>query len=84
MDDGTKNSKNSYRLYTCSFSRAEHDFLIKFLSQKFDIFSYVSVVNYKYLTLVISNGRGNEFKNSGVKFRDLIEPYIVESMRYKL
>ena len=76
MDDGTYN-KSYYAFSTASFSVEEHNILLDILSNKFDI--DCNMQGSKYLSLYIPARN-----NSNLKFRALIEPYIVPSMKYKL
>jgi hypothetical protein len=76
MDDGTYN-KSYYAFSTASFSVEEHNILLGILSNKFDI--DCNIQRGKYLSLYIPARN-----NANQKFRTLIEPYIVPSMKYKL
>jgi len=73
MDDGSK-ATHGYMIYTCSFSKEEVLFLIKLLKDKFNIeASYHSYYNSIYIKL-----------KSVINFTNIIKPYIIPSMIYKL
>lgn len=94
MDDGSKNIVRrykirewdyyyeepfikQYRIALCNFTVGEVEKFSGFLSAKFDISSRVLVSNnYPYIIITSS-----EAKN---KFRNLIDPFVIPSMRYKL
>lgn len=94
MDDGSKNTVNrykvrewdyyydepfikQYRIALCNFTVGEVEKFSGFLSAKFNISSRVLVSNtYPYIIITTT-----EAKN---RFRDLIYPYVIPSMRYKL
>ena len=75
MDDGAAD-KNQLRINTQSFSLEENLWLIKFLQTKFGIKSTINVDKGKY-RLRIANSSMNLLK-------ELINPYIIPSMSYKL
>ena len=75
MDDGAAD-KNQLRINTQSFSLEENLWLIKFLQTKFGIKSTINVDRRKY-RLRIANSSMNLLKQ-------LITPYIIPSMSYKL
>jgi hypothetical protein len=75
MDDGTKHCYG-YRILTCGFSLEENNLLAKALLVKFDLKVNIHKQRSYYL-LYITAGSKNRFK-------ELVEPYIVPSMRYKL
>jgi hypothetical protein len=76
MDDGSKGT-TGYYLHTCCFTREEHEILSKIFLDKFGIEITLS-----------KKGRLYSYMYIGAKDRDifhkLIEPYILNSMRYKL
>lgn len=73
MDDGSK-SKAGYNIYTCSFSIENVLFLKKLLENKFNLeCTYCKSSNSIYIK-----------KKSVIKFTNLIKPYIITSMFYKL
>jgi hypothetical protein len=77
MDDGSKNSL-TYRLHSCSFTIEEHILLLKIFKDKFNIIALshnLAKYNYIYITLK---------EDSNLRFKLLIEPYILSSMLYKL
>ena len=81
MDDGNKNSNVCYIFSTCSFTEDAHKILINIFFVKYEI---IAVMKYSagYRYLHISKNLSNN--NSHLIFKDLIKPYIVESMLYKL
>lgn len=72
MDDGNK-TKYSYVFNTQSFNLNERNFLIKLLKRKFNIKCSLQKDNSIYI-----------FSESSIFFYNLIFPYILESMKYKL
>lgn len=73
MDDGCK-SKNGYHLNTQGFEFFEQKKLVNILNKKYDLDARI-YKDRKYYFICIYNYK---------KFYDLINPYILESMRYKL
>ena len=87
MDDGTKASNVTYNLYTCAFTAEEHEILIEILLIKFNIqaklkFDYHKKQNKSYPYITITKRYSTN--NSHLIFKDLISPYIIDSMKYKL
>ena len=85
MDDGSKNSNLTYQLATCSFTLEEHNLLIDILLKKFNIqvvMKFVKVKQKLYPILIISKKYSTN--DSHLIFKDLISPYIIDSMKYKL
>ena len=85
MDDGSKRSKNSYVIYTCSFTIEEHNILLDILLKKYNIqaiwkFSNNKQKKYPYIHI----SKNSSKNNSHIFFRNLIKPYIIDSMKYKL
>jgi len=76
MDDGTLN-KGYYSIATASFSLEEHEKLILSLMNRFDIEARISGKKRKYHGLYFPAGQNT-------KFKELVEPFIISSMRYKL
>jgi len=77
MDDGSK-YHTSYKLATCSFNEKEHLFLKDLFQTKYDIICDIRIQG-KYLMVYISKqDKSNE------EFEQLIKPYIIPSMKYKL
>ena len=81
MDDGNKSSNVCYVLSTCSFTEDEHNILINIFLEKYEIqvvMKYSSGYRYLYISKKLSNN------NSHLIFKNLVKPYIVDSMLYKL
>lgn len=76
MDDGSKKG-NNYVLYTCSFTLKEHEYLQKILKDKFKLSVSIQGSKYKFLYIIAKD-------QSNLKFLNLIKPYIIYSMSYKL
>lgn len=76
MDDGTYN-KSYYSFATASFSDDEHVLLKDLLFSKFGLSCSIHGTKYKSLCITASNA-------SNTKFKALVEPYIIPSMRYKV
>lgn len=80
MDDGCKQSSSTYTLHTECFKRDDVDYLREVLNRKFNIktsrYEY-SRRDSEYNIIVIKS-------NSAKIFRDLVDPYVVGSMRRKL
>lgn len=78
MDDGSfhsrcKNGSGSAHIATCGFDRDELELFSQFLFKKYSIENNVDKYNRIYI------------KTSSLRhFMDLIRPYIIESMQYKL
>lgn len=74
MDDGYKQkSSGSYSIATNGFSDLDRSIIIEFFKNKFNI----KVTSHKSGIIYI-------YKQSALTFKKLIEPYIIESMKYKL
>lgn len=73
MDDGSKSKNSGYILSTCCFSIEECNDFILFLLNKYNIESSLQYNNKIYIK-----------NNSKETFKNLIYPYICESMKYKL
>ncbi len=73
MDDGST-AKSSYQIQTCSFTKEDIEFLIKLLKNKFDLnCTFQPHNNVLYIK-----------KDSLPKFNNLINPYVITSMKYKI
>src|SRR3990167_481837 len=79
MDDGSLKSKkhNTYIIHTLGYKRDELKRIQNVLSKKFDIETKLHVQKQKYLRLYI-------ISESAEKFRNIVSPYIIPSLRYKL
>lgn len=75
MDDGTKNNC-SYYLHTEGFTISDTKFLQTILLDKFSIKSSIHLFRGKPTIYIRAKSRK--------LFTKLVEPYICESMRYKL
>lgn len=75
MDDGN-NNKGSYSIATCCFTIEEHHILSEIFLGKFDI-EIILRLKTKFLAISFN-------KSSSKKFKLLIEPFIVDSMKYKI
>lgn len=73
MDDGSKPNPYGYLLCTNSFSFESLNIIQEFFLEKFDIKVNIQASHQIYIT-----ASGKE------KFKNLIEPYIIPSMKYKL
>lgn len=73
MDDGCKEGNCGYILCTHSFSNTDIDIMQKILLSKFNINTSKHKSNAIYI-----------MSDSKLAFKKLIEPYIVDSMKYKL
>jgi len=73
MDDGSKEGTSGYLLCTNSFTDKDIDIIQRILIYKFGINTSKQKNNAIYIT-----------SDSKTAFKKLIEPYIVESMKYKL
>jgi len=86
MDDGCLSSKASVKFALGLMSTEECFALQEWMSNRWDIGSYIlkqKSTNQRY----IHNTYSNLFissKSNLRKFRDLVEPYIIPSMRYKI
>ncbi len=88
MDDGFKEihrykgkttiKQRSMGLSTCSFSEQEQDIIIQYFKEK------LNVVLHKYYRKGPKNWILKCGVTEGIKFHDLIQPYVPKSMRYKL
>lgn len=67
-------------LATCSFSLEEHDTIIKYFKEKWDINLKVAYVGSKAKRKPVIRIPMKEFG----KFKEIIEPYIIPSMKYKI
>ena len=76
MDDGTKGPSNGYTLNTQSFSYKENEYLKLILEKKFSLLVSIHK-DKKWWRLYIS-------PKSRLIFQNLINQYIIPSMRYKL
>lgn len=72
MDDGTR----SLKISTCAFSETDHEILIEWLKNKFDIRSRMAVYSGYRVLLIKLESRNN--------FLDIVKPYIVPCLRYKV
>ncbi len=79
MDDGSLKSKKhtTYVIHTLGFQRDELERIQKVLSKKFGIETTLHKQKEKYLRLYIPSG-------SAEKFKKIVSPYIIPSLRYKL
>lgn len=79
MDDGSLKSKrhNTYVIHTLGYKRNELERIQNVLSKKFGIETKLHVQKQKYLRLYIVSA-------SAEQFRDIVSPYIIPSLRYKL
>lgn len=84
MDDGslTKNGKSVYvSLHTNGFNKKEHDIIIKYFKQRWNINPTLRVVKRKdriqtfFLTFSVEETK---------KFLEIVKPYVIESMSYKV
>lgn len=73
MDDGSKPKYGGYLLCTMNFSNSDLNIIQEFFKQKFDINTTVRKDKSLYIKA-----------NSKEKFKELIKPYIIPSMMYKL
>jgi hypothetical protein len=81
MDDGSK-SKTQYRIATCNFSKEDCKTLSNIINQKFGFSSTVQICrtvnsNKQYYQIYIP-------KKDVALFNSIVDPYMVQSMRYKL
>ncbi|MCZ2224540.1 MAG: hypothetical protein LC122_13025 [Chitinophagales bacterium] len=79
MDDGSS-QKSSSRFSTEGFSVEENKILQKILKNKFDIetkISYYSRNDKKYNYLLLN-------KNNTIKLNNIIKPFVIDCMKYKL
>lgn len=79
MDDGSLKSKrhNTYIIHTLGFRRNELERIQEVLKSKFKIETRLHKQKQKYLRLYI-------LSKSAEKFRNIVLPYIIPSLRYKL
>jgi len=79
MDDGSLNRQNRViRFCTMCFTKEEHNLLKKFFYEKLKMPCFIAKA---------TSGTGYELvltQNSSKKFMQLIEPYMCDSMKYKL
>jgi hypothetical protein len=78
MDDGTKTG-SCYSFATASFSFKEHEKLLELLNNKYNLVCSIHRKESKQKSIYVS-----AVNESNVNFKKLIEPFIVESMKYKL
>lgn len=77
MDDGAKRSNvAAVRFCTESFTRDEVDLLISILKDKFDIIGTPNKDSNGWRISISTKSYG--------KFYDLVKPYVIPSMMYKL
>lgn len=72
MDDGTKNNA-TYSIATQCFTKQELAEYVRFLKEKYEIHCTIRANNEVYI-----------LAKSTKRFTKLINPYVIESMRYKL
>ena len=79
MDDGSLKSKrhNAYVIHTLGFQRNELERIQLVLNKKFGIEAMLHKQKEKYLRLYIPS-------TSAEKFRNIVTPYIIPSLKYKL
>lgn len=79
MDDGSLKSKrhNAYVIHTLGFQRNELERIQVVLNKKFGIEAKLHKQKEKYLRLYIPS-------TSAEKFRNIVTPYIIPSLKYKL
>jgi hypothetical protein len=75
QDDGSKHSSGGYYLFTNCFTIEENKFLCKILKERFNITAVIHNINKPSLYIK---------KESREDFKNLILPYIHESMLYKI
>lgn len=76
MDDGTYN-KGYYSFSTANFTLQEHQQIVASLNKTFDITANIYETKYNYLYIPAAN-------DSNLKFFNLVKPFIVPSMNYKI
>lgn len=76
MDDGSKYGL-SYNISTCSFDLQEHKLFEHIFLTKWNIITETRLKKYSTLYITKNN-------SSHIKFKNLIKPYIIPSMLYKL
>lgn len=74
MDDGSATS-NGFSVATCSFSPEENAMLIAYLERRWGVTCVLSLSDYPCLRMN---------KVGAAKFEELISPFVISSMRYKL
>ena len=79
MDDGSLKSKrhNTYIIHTLGYKREELEKIQTVLSQKFGIETKLHKQKEKYLRLYVISESAKDFK-------EIVNPYIIPSLRYKL
>ncbi len=79
MDDGSlkSNKHNTYIIHTLGYKREELERIQKVLSEKFGIETKLHKQKGKYLRLYI-------LSKSAKKFKEIVSPYIIPSLAYKL
>lgn len=81
MDDGHKQSNITYIIATCGFTLEEHKLLIKIFLLKYKIQAVIMKSDgYNYLKI----SKKTSENDSHLIFKQLVIPYIVKSMLYKL
>lgn len=76
MDDGSKHA-TGYTFSTACFSIQEHNILLDVLATKFDLTCNLHGSKYKSIYVPARN-------QANKKFKQLVQPFLVESMKYKL
>lgn len=82
MDDGNLKSKCNYRIASMGFTKEDNELLQSYLLRCFDVRSKVveytnNKNNKKYYSISIN-------KENSQKVSNIIEPYVVDCMKYKL
>lgn len=82
MDDGSykSNRHKTYIIHTLSFKKKDLELLCRVLEKKYGVKTKLHKQNYKSSI----KWRLYIFSESAEKFKNLIEPYILPSMKYKL
>lgn len=75
MDDGSNHNKKGFSIATCSFSKESINNINIYFSKTYDI--YFTVTSHDYFRLHLHGIRA-------IKFKELIIPYIIPEMMYKL
>jgi recombination protein RecA len=74
MDDGSATT-NGFSIATCAFSPEENAMLVAYLERRWGVLSLVGLSDYPRLRLN---------KDGARRFEELISPFVVPSMQYKL